>query len=179
MLFLKEGDSLEIARKLIHKTGLDESLAIFEGKNQSKEISPNDMLNWVLALSTCNLLQTMKVDFVGRELDPDDLQDIVDDYVVESLRRQNLLKLRDGAELMEKCEGILSSVGELEAHWASGEDPKGPGPRYYCVKDVLKRLGNTLNYDLHDALFEFMYLQHKYYIDFFRELLKPPTIPGI
>ncbi|HJT24069.1 MAG TPA: hypothetical protein VJ873_05800, partial [bacterium] len=81
--------------------------------------------------------------------------------------------LQDGADLMEKCQEILSVAEGLQVFWDGPEESKGPGPRYFCVKEVLSRLGDASNYDLRDAFFEFTYLQHKYFIDFFRELLKP------
>ena len=84
------------------------------------------------------------------------------------------MELKDGADKMEKCHAILGVVGELQAFWNNMDDPKSPGPRYYCVKEVLRRLDDSMNYDLHDALFEFMYLQHKHYIYFFKEFLKAP-----
>ena len=163
---------MEIAKKLIRTTGLEDSLAILKEKYHTGAVGPEDLLKLVLALSTCNLVRTMKSEFIALEITDEDQQDIIDDYVVESLRRQILLPLKDGADRMEKCEAILGIARELQAFWNNTDDPKGPGPRYYCVKEVLRRLGDEMNYDLHDALFEFMYLQHKHYIDFFREFFK-------
>lgn len=174
MFSLELHESLKIAKKLIQNTGLNESLAILKEKYRLRDAEPEEILKLVLALSACNLMRTMKSEFITREIPEEDQQDIVDDYVVESLRRQVLLELRDGVERMEKCEAILGIARELQAFWNNTDDPKGPGPRYYCVKEVLRRLNDVTNYDLHDALFEFMYLQHKHYIDFFRELLKTP-----
>jgi hypothetical protein len=174
MFTLNPHESLEIAKKLIQNTGLEASLAILREKYHIRDVGPEEMLKLVLALSTCNLVRTMKSEFIAQEIPEEDQQDIIDDYVVESLRRQVLLELKDGADKMEKCEAVLGVAKELQAFWNNTDDPKGPGPRYYCVKEVLRRLGDTMNYDLHDALFEFMYLQHKHYIDFFREFLKTP-----
>ena len=176
MFLLDPHESLKIAKNLIQNTGLEASLAILKEKYHVRDVSPEKMLKLVLALSTCNLVRTMKSDFIAQEISEEDQQDIIDDYVVESLRRQVLLELKDGADKMEKCEAVLEVARELQAFWNNTDDPKGPGPRYYCVKEVLRRLDDTMNYDLHDALFEFMYLQHKHYIDFFREFLKTPRV---
>ncbi len=172
MLILDKNQSLEIAKKLVQTTGLAESLEILKQKNFSVGVEPGDLLKQILGLSACNLVRTMKEDFVALEIMGEDRQDVIDDYVAESLRRQNLVKLRDGAELMDRCQEILGVAEGLQAFWESTEDPKGPGPRYFCVKEVLSRLGDSMNYDLRDAFFEFTYLQHKYFIDFFREFLK-------
>ena len=167
MLTLRTGDSHFIAKELIEKTGLQDSLILLEQVKRSNAIPPDDLLKLLLALSTCNLVQTMREEFIEKNLMPDDQLDIVDDYVAESLRRQNILKMSDGAELMERCVEILYIVGELEIFWRNDEDPKGPGPRYYCVKEILRRLSNEENFELRDSLFEFMYLQHKHFIDYF------------
>jgi hypothetical protein len=173
MLILRKGDSLHIARELIEKTGLQDSLILLESVKRSTNVSPGELLKLLLALSACNLVQTMKEDFIDKEVLPDDQLDISDDYVAESLRRQNIVKMSDGAELMERCVEITYVVGELEIFWNNDDDPMGPGPRYYCVKEILRRLGNEENFPLRDSLFEFMYLQHKYFIDYFTKRLKP------
>jgi hypothetical protein len=177
MFSLRKNESLEIAKKLIQTTGLEDSLAILKDKYHASALGPEELLKLVLALSTCNLVRTMKSEFIALEITDEDQQDIIDDYVVESLRRQTLVELKDGADRMEKCQSILDVARELQAFWNNADDPKGPGPRYYCVKEVLRRLGDSMNYDLHDSLFEFMYLQHKHYIDFFREFIKIPRTP--
>jgi hypothetical protein len=178
MFFLNRGDSLDIAKKLIRNTGLEESLALLKQKNHSGAVEPEELLRLVLSLSACNLVRTMREDFVVQEIMGDDQQDIIDDYIVESIRKQKLVKLRDGAEIMERCEAVEAVAGELQRHWFDDDDPKGPGPRYYCVKDVLRRLGDETNHELQDSLFEFMYLQHKYFIDFFKDLFKSQDLPG-
>jgi hypothetical protein len=172
MLMLRKGDSLHVAKELIEHTGLQDSLILLESVKRSHTVSSDELLKLLLALSACNLVQTMKEDVIHREVLPDDQMDITDDYVAESLRRQNIMKMSDGAELMEKCVEILYLVGELEIFWRNDDDPMGPGPRYYCVKEVLRRLGNEENYPLRDSLFEFMYLQHKNFIDYFAKRLK-------
>ena len=178
MYLMMKGDSLDMAKKLIQKTGLEESLAILKEKNHQVVVEPRALLEQVLALSACNLVQTMKEDFILQEIMGEDQQDILDDYVVESLRRQKLLKLADGAALMEMCETIEAHVWKLQEFWKEEEDFKGPGPRYFCVKTVLTNLADEKNFELHDALFEFMYLQHVHFINFFKELFNPPKLPG-
>lgn len=176
MFILKNNQSLEIAKKLVQTTGLDECLKILKEKNHSAGVKPGELLKQVLGLSICNLTRTMELDFISQEIVGEDRQDIIDDYVVESLRHQDLAKLRDGAELMDRCQEVLGVSEGLQVFWDGTEDSKGPGPRYFCVKEVLSRLGDSSNYDLRDAFFEFTYLQHKYFIDFFRELLKPNNL---
>ncbi len=172
MYFLFEGASLKIAKNLIQVTGVQETLKLFREKNISN-VGMEELLIQVLALNACNLVQTMKEDFIDKEIDAEDQQDITDDYTVENLRRVGLIHIKDGADLMNKCQDILGIAEKLRTYWTSEEDPKGPGPRYYCVKDVLRRLGNEKNLALHDALFEFMYTQHKHFIHYFRTLLDP------
>ena len=179
MLILRKNDSLDIARKLVQSTGLKESLDLLKEKNHAGKVEPGELLKQVLGLSACNLIRTMKEGFISREILGEDQQDIIDDYVVESLRRQDLVRLRDGADLMDRCQEILAVAEGLQVFWNDSNDPKGPGPRYYCVKEVVSRLGDALNYDLRDAFFEFTYLQHKHFIDFFRDFLKqPPPAPA-
>ncbi len=176
MYFLFEGASLKIAKNLIQVTGVQETLKLFQQKNISN-VGMGELLVQVLALNACNLVQTMKENFIDKEIDPEDQQDIADDYVVENLRMLGLINIRDGADLMDKCQDILGIAEKLRVYWTSEDDPKGPGPRYYCVKDVLRRLGNEKNLELHDALFEFMYTQHKHFIHYFRTLLDPIDPP--
>jgi hypothetical protein len=179
MYSLFEGASLKIAKNLIRVTGIQDTFALFDEKNLSN-VGMEELLIQVLALNACNLLQTMKEDFIDREIDSEDQQDIVDDYVVENLRMMGLSTIKDGADLMEKCQDILGIAEKLRIYWTDKEDAKGPGPRYYCVKDVLRRLGNEKNFALHDALFEFMYTQHSHFIHYFKTLLDPiePPAPG-
>jgi|ERR1035441_8210546 hypothetical protein len=177
MFSLFEGASLKIAKNLIKVTGFQESLALFQEKNLSS-VGKDELLTQVLALNACNLLQTMKENFVDQEFDPEDRQDIVEDYVVENLRLQKWIVLNDGGVLMDKCQEILGISEKFRAHWMGEEDQTGPGPRYYCVKETLRKLGNEMNYALHDALFEFIYLQHKHFIHYFRTLLEPLENPA-
>src|SRR5579872_849043 len=95
-----EGASLKIARNLIKATGLRESLDLFQ-KNNIANTKPDEVLKLLLAMDACNLLQTMKEDFIANEIDGEDLQDTVEDYLVENLKAQTLIPCRDGAERMD------------------------------------------------------------------------------
>jgi hypothetical protein len=172
MYFLFDGASLKIAKNLIRVTGVQETLKLFREKNISN-VGIEELFTQVLALNACNLIQTMKEDFINKEIDSEDQQDITDDYTVENLRMLGLIDIRDGADLMERCQDILDIAEKLRVYWTSKDEPKGPGPRYYCVKDVLRRLGNENNFELYDVLFEFMYTQHKHFIHYFKTLLDP------
>src|SRR5258708_3153221 len=92
-----EGASFKIARNLIQVTGLRESLQFFQNHNISN-VQPPEVLKLLLAADACNLLQTMKEDFIAREIDAEDLQDTVEDYLVENLKSQTLIPCQDGAE---------------------------------------------------------------------------------
>lgn len=173
MFSLFEGASLKIAKNLIKVTGVQETLQIIQEKNLAA-IGAQELHRQVLALNACNLFQTMKEDFIDREIDAEDRQDIVDDYVVENLRLQKAIPYQDGAQLMDLCLEVQTLAERYRIHWIEErEEAGGPGPRYYCVKDLLKRLGNEKNYELHDSLFEFTYLQHKHFIHYFKVLLDP------
>jgi len=167
-----EGASLKFAMQLIQVTRVQESMAVIREKNLS-QIGPEDLFKLTLALNACNLEQTMREDFIQKEIDPDDGQDIVDDYVVQNLRFQDWIPIRDGAERMEKCDEILETALKLGVHWDPSTVSKGADPRYLCVKDVLRRLGNEGNTALHHALLEFVNLHHKHFLHFFHVLLEP------
>lgn len=170
MFFQKKSASLEIARRIITNTGLDENLGILKQKKQIGTGDPVEFLKLIMGLCACNLVQTMKAGFIVEGFPPESLEEITRDYVLESLRKQDLVRLH-GKQEEEIRQAVMTIVGGLQEFWK--EDPQGssPGPRYYCVKEVLKRLGTQTNYDLHDALFELMYLQHKHYIRCFMEIL--------
>jgi hypothetical protein len=165
---------LETARQLIQFSNLAESLAFFEETGKAGTAPPGERLKWVLAMSACNLNRTLKLEHIAARLSEDDRQDILDDYVMESLRHQNLQKFKDGAERMEKCGEILKAADELESFWYGAQDPNNPGPRYYCVKAVLEHLGSQGQFDLHDALFEFMYGQYRHFLLHFRPKNQDP-----
>jgi hypothetical protein len=176
MFFAKKSQSLEIAQRIIKNTGLDENLGIIKQKKHVGAVESTEFLKLIMALSTCNLVQTMKADFIVEAFPPEALADITRDYILESLRKQDVVRLsKDGMEEMRPS--IMGIVGELQGFWKEEEDPQGsgPGPRYYCVKEILGRIGGQTNYVLHDALFELMYLQHRHYIKCFQEILAKPN----
>jgi hypothetical protein len=174
MFFEKKTKSLEIAKGLIKNTGLDENLGILKQKKHSGTAHGQEFLEMVMGLCACNLVQTLKADFIRKAFSPEELDAITAEYVRESLRRQELVELKGEKHIEIIRLSIMPVVGELQTFWKEEEDQQGggPGPRYYCVKEVLRRLGGKTDYDLHDALFELMYLQHKHYLSYFREFLK-------
>ena len=176
MFSLFEGASLKIAKNLIQVTGVQEALTLFCQK-KLPHMPPEEAMELILALNACNLMQTMREDFIDHEIGPEDRQDIVEDFVVENIRRSSLFKAGDGAERMEKCLAIMEISERLRAHWLGEEDHTGPGPRYYAVKDILRRLNSEENHDLHDALFEFVQSQCEHFIQYFKDLLDKPGAP--
>jgi hypothetical protein len=174
LFFNQRSESLQIARQIIQNTGLDENLGILKQKKHHSNIEPREFLKWVMALSTCNLAQTMKADFVVGGLSFAEREAVVKDYVLESFRTQELVKL-DGKDDVERMRvAVMAIVPQLQAFWVEADDPEGsgPGPRYYCVKEVLQQLGGEADLALHDALFELMYLQYQHYLKFFRAHLE-------
>ncbi len=173
MFFDKKFNSLVVARQIIKNTGLDENLGILKQKKHPFSAPPKDVLKLVMALSTCNLVQTLKADFVVQKLSEEERKAVTRDYILESFRNQDLIQLKGKDEIEGLREEVMKIVGDLQRFWKDTIDPQGsgPGPRYYCVKEVLSRLGGGTNYELHDALFELMYLQYKHYLAFFRMFL--------
>ncbi len=165
------GASFKIARNLIKVTGLKESLAVFQ-KNNFSNIGDAEVLKILIAVDACNLLQTMKEEFISHEISEDDLQDTVEDYVVENLKDQTVIACRDGADRMDQCQEILGIAAKFQDYWHR-EDTKDPGPRFYCVKELLRRLNCQANTPIHDAFFEFVYEQHNRFNRYFRILLEP------
>jgi len=172
MFTLFQGASLKIAKNLIKVTGVQEGFNLFLKKNLST-VNKQELFIRMLALNATNLFQTIKEDFISNEIDTEDGQDIVDDYVVENLRHQEWIPIRDGAELMEKCQEVEGIAQKFRIHWMGEGNQNGPEPRYYCVMDILRRFGNDKNHDLQDALYEFITLQHKHFTRYFHTLLAP------
>lgn len=165
-------NSRDIARQLIKNTGLDENLGILKQKNHAVAVAPIDYLKLVLSLSTTNLVQTMKADFIVKAVPAETQREIVQEYIQESFRQQEIHKVGK-KEIEEAGLEVLKIVEELGKFWVESEDPQGtgPGPRYYCVKEILRRLGGAVNHDLQDALFELMYLQYRHYFKYFQMFL--------
>jgi hypothetical protein len=161
--------SLETARQLILSSNLGESLDLFGPRDPGVTRGLPELLKWVLAMSACNLDRTMKLEGIAARMTEEERQDILDDYVMESLRRQKLQAFKDGGELMEKCQEVLEAAEQLGSFWyGTPQDPHNPGPRYYCVKAVLEHLGAQGRLNLHDALFEFMYVQYHHFLRHFQ-----------
>jgi hypothetical protein len=171
MFTLFEGASQKIARNLIMITGLRRSLAIYQQNNLS-DIPNDEVLMLLIGMDTCNLIQTLKEEFITKEISQEDIQDIVDDYVVEYLKQQDSIVIQDGADRMNRCQEALAIAVKFQENWTR-EDRKDPGPRFYCVKELLRLLGNEENKPIHDTLFEFIYEQHNQFIRYFRTLLEP------
>ena len=172
MFSLFQGASLKIAKNLIKVTGVQEGLGLFLKMNLSN-VNPQELYIQMLSLNATNLLQTMKEDFIRKEIDSEDCQDIVDDYVVENLRHQKFIFVRDGAELMDKCQEIEGIAQKFRIHWMGEGEQTGPEPRYFCVMDVLRKLGNEKNHYLQDALYDFINHQHQHFTRYFQILLSP------
>lgn len=170
------GASLKFALQLIQVTRVQESMALIQEKNLS-QVAPEILFELTLALNVCNLSQTMNEEFIKKEVDSEDREDIVDDYVVQNLRFQNWIAIRDGAERMERCQKILVIAEKLGENWSKKDEPGGPGPRFYCVKDLLRRLGNEKNLVLQNELLNFVNLYHKHFQHFFKVLLEPFQAP--
>jgi hypothetical protein len=178
MFSLFPGASLKIAKNLIKVTGVKDGLKLFLSMNLSN-VNKTELYIQMLALNATNLLQTMKEDFISKEIDSEDSQDIVDDYVIENLRHQEFIPIRDGAELMDKCQEIEGYAQKFRIHWLGEGEQTGPEPRYFCVMDVLRKLGNEKNHFLQDTLFDFVTLQHQHFTHYFETLLKPIEEPEI
>src|SRR5581483_8170793 len=118
--------SLKIAKNLIKVTGVQESIVLFQEKNLSN-VGRQELHRQVLALNACNLFQTMKEDFIDREIDAEDRQDIVDDYVVENLRLQKAIPYQDGAQLMDLCLEVQTLAERYRIHWIEEREEAG-GP---------------------------------------------------
>ena len=176
MFSLFQGASLKIAKNLIKVTGAQEELNLFVKMNLNT-VDHQVLFTQLLALNACNLLQTMKEDFIATEIDAEDGQDIVDDYVVETLRHQHTLPIKDGAELMEKCQEIEGIAQKFRIHWLGEGEHNGPEPRYFCVMDILRKFGNEKNHYLQDALYDFITKQHDHFVHYFQILLTPLESP--
>ncbi|HUO57114.1 MAG TPA: hypothetical protein VMV05_02960 [bacterium] len=166
-----QGASLRIARNLIKVTGLRESLAVFQ-ENNFASIGTAEVLKHLIAVDACNLLQTMEEDFIAKELPKDSLLEILDDYVIENLKAEPMIPCRDGADRMQQCLEIMDIVEKYQEYWVNPKT-QDPGPRFYCVKDLLRRLGCESNAPIRDNLLMFVYEQHNKFIHYFRTLLEP------
>jgi hypothetical protein len=167
-----KNSSQEIAEMLLK---LSELPALFEQLQVKKGRNPEmaqKILQIILAMSACNLVQTLKTDFLVSKLSPEKREAILRDYILQAFRSQTLVKFKNEAELNEKRQLVMGIVSELQKPWNENEDShgSGPGPRYFCAKATLSMFGADPDFELHDALFEHMYLKYKLYIDFLKTL---------
>jgi hypothetical protein len=168
MIFPKKSAAEETAQALLKLTGVPEALAVLEKRKDPGTAWPVERVHLVTALGVCNLARTLAAEPISRGMDAETREALVEAFLVGLLKRQKTVKVKDGDDLEGHCKAVRAIVAELASFWET--DPTGPGPRYYCVKEVLKRLGGTdPDYVVHDALFEMMYLCHKRYLDYFRE----------
>src|SRR5580698_6186758 len=137
MYILFAGASLKIARNLIQTTGMRDCWALFLEKSRGSANKEN-LLKEILGLNACNLSQTMKETAADREIDAEDRQDLLDDYIVENLRLQDWIAIRDGAERMAKCQEIEGVWERLRPHFNRTREAQGFKPRLEAVRDVMR-----------------------------------------
>ena len=125
MLFNLGFNSLTIAKQIIKNTGLDENLGILKQKKYEVPLPPKDILKIVMALCTCNLVQTMKADFVTEKFSEKQREAITKDYVLESFRNQDLIIFSGKEEADQLRLSVMAIVEELQRYWKGTEDLKG------------------------------------------------------
>lgn len=172
MYILFAGASLKIAKNLIQTTGMKGCWAPFLEKSRGI-LDKEKLLKEILGLNTCNLSQTMKETAVDREIDAEDRQDLLDDYIVENLRLQDWISLRDGADRMAKCQEIEAVWERLRPHFNRTREAQGFKPRLEAVRDVMRHLGPGAPEPLEEALLEFVESHHRLFTGYFRALLEP------
>jgi hypothetical protein len=170
-MFSKKTSGLDIARKLVKVTGIQETIEILQKIKNPDPSRTGEYFKLVLALSDCNLVQTLKEDIIASEFEREFLDSVIRDYVFECIRVLATVRMSDDQEVETFRTAVQGISKDLQEFWKDEEELRsgGPGPRYYCVKEVLKRLNDEGDFDVHDALFEHMYLEHKNIIDLFRE----------
>jgi hypothetical protein len=170
-MFSKKISSLDIARKLVKVTGIQETLEILQEIKDPDPSRTGEYFKLVLALSDCNLVQTLKEDIFASEFEREFLDSVIRDYIFECIRVLATVRMSDAQEVETFRTAVQGISKVLQEFWKDEEELRsgGLGPRYYCVKEVLKRLNDEGDFDVHDALFEHMYLEHKNIIDLFRE----------
>src|SRR5262249_32682374 len=136
MYLLFSGASLKIARNLIQVTGTQEIWTTLRQQSTSKA-PPRKLWREVLGLSVCNLAQTLLEGNFDREFDPEDRQDILEDFVMEILREEKWVPSKDGAERMDICMEVLEVAERLKIHFSRTRVAQGLKPRPEAVKDLL------------------------------------------
>jgi hypothetical protein len=163
----------EIVAQLLKICQCGIGLDFMEQSRVAGAVAPAERVKLLMALSATNLIETMKADFITQKLDEAAREQIAREFLEESLRRQTIAVFKNMDDIQHARVDAMRIVGELQKFWNEESDPEGtgPGPRYYCVKEILGRLGGGPDYTLHDTLFEMMYTKHKEFIDFFRQRL--------
>jgi hypothetical protein len=166
------GSSLKIARDLIRSTEIGECWALFLEKSKG-EITKENLLKEILGLNACNLAQTLKEILADREIDAEDRQDLLDDYIMENLRLQDWISFRDGAERMGACQEIEAIWERLRPHFSRTREAQGFKPFQEAIREVMWHWKAGDNKPLQEALLEFVETQHRLFIRYFRGLLEP------
>ncbi len=172
MYLLFSGASLKIARNLIRVTGTHGTWETLRRQSTSKA-TPRSFWKEVLGLSVCNLAQTMLEGSADRELDPEDRQDILEDFVMEILRQEKWFPDQDGAERMELCLEVLQVAERLTPHFSRTRVAQGLKPRPEAVRDVLSALELGSEQGLLDALNRSVEEQHQRFLAYLKDLLEP------
>ena len=172
MYILFASASLKIAKDIIRATGIRECWGPFLEKSQGT-IEKRKLLREILGLNVCNLAQAMKETSVEREIDAEDRQDLLDDYIVENLRLQDWITFVDGAERMGTCQEIEAVWERLRPHFSRTREAQGFKPTLEAVRDVMRHLGADDNKPLQAVLLEFFENQHRIFTGYFRGLLEP------
>ena len=172
------GASLKIARDLIRTTGIGEYWGPLLEKSKWHG-GKGKLLTEILGLNACNLAQTMKETSVDKEIDAEDRQDLLDDYIMENLRLQNWVALRDGSERMGKWQEILVVWERLRPHFNRTREAQGFKPRLEAVRDVMRHLGTGANVPFEEALLEFVESQHRLFKGYIMALLEPFSVEDL
>lgn len=172
MYLLFPGASLTIARNLIRVTGTPEIWATLRQESTSKA-PPRNLWREVLGLNVCNLAQTMAEGSVDRELDPEDRQDVLEDFVMEILRSEKWVPTQDGAERMELCMEVLAVAERLKPHFSRTRIAQGLRPRQEAVRDLLFSLGMEKESGLQKTLTALIDTQHQRFVGYFKGLFEP------
>lgn len=172
MYLLFPGASHKIAKNLIQVTGTQEIWTILRRQSTAKA-PPRHLWKEVLGLNVCNLDQTMSEESADRELDPEDRQDILEDFVMEILRTEKWVQTKDGAERMELCMEVLEVAERLKVHFNRTRVAQGLKARPEAVRDLLSSLGLETEIGLQKTLLGLVEIQHQRFTDYFRTLFRP------
>jgi hypothetical protein len=172
MYLLFPGASHKIAKNLIQVTGTQEIWTILRRQSTAKA-PPRHLWKEILGLNVCNLAQTMLEESADRELDPEDRQDILEDFVMEILRTEKWVPTKDGAERMELCMEVLEVAERLKVHFNRTRVAQGLKARPEAVRDLLNSLGLETEMGLQKTLLGLVETQHQRFTDYFKTLFEP------